>query len=448
MAENATFVFLASPSGGTHPMPLSNLRNRVVDYVGAHFFYGWVILVVAGAGIFASGAGQSHTFSVFIEPISRDLGIGKTEISSAYGLATLFAAFGLPLMGRIVDRHGALKSMTTVVVLLGFACIAFGFAPGLLWLGLGFGALRFLGQGSMMLNSTNVLSHWFSRKRGFAMGLMLLGFAISMAIHPPASQWLIEHVGWRQAWIWIGVSTWVLMLPLILLLVQNKPETLGLLPDGVEVFGAADGGEGRHGASFGLSIGEALRTSTFYIIATGLCTMSMLITALHFFQVPILEHQGLRPSIAAWMFPLSAAVAVFTQPFVGRALDRFPTPRVFAASLMTLCVSLLTMSFVKDLPTALLYGVVFGVNNAFNITLFGYMWPRYFGRRRLGSIQGVGQMVGVVGASIGPLPLGIAFDLVGDYRSTLLAMAVVPVVVAVLTKFLKEPTVPTRAIDA
>ena len=429
-------------------MILSSLRQRIVEAVGGRFYYGWVILMVAGAGIFASGAGQSHIFSVFIEPISRDLGIGKTEISSAYGLATLIAAFGLPLMGRLVDRHGARKTMTTVVILLGFACIAFGFAPGLIWLGLGFGALRFLGQGSMMLNSTNVLSHWFSRKRGFAMGLMLLGFAISMAIHPPAAQWLIDHVGWREAWIWIGMSTWVLMLPLIFLLLHNAPEPLGLSPDGATAAEMASEATGsKHAAGYGLSLSEALRTSTFYIVATGLCTMSMLITALHFFQVPILEHQGVSPTVAAWIFPLSALVAVFTQPFVGRSLDRFATPHVFAAALMMLCCSLVAMSFVRDLPSALIYGVIFGINNAFNITLFGYMWPRYFGRRRLGSIQGVGQMIGVVGASIGPLPLGIAFDLVGDYGTTLLWMAVAPVVVAVLTQFLKEPAMPSRVTE-
>jgi len=429
---------------------LNSFRSRIVEAVGARFYYGWVILLVAGAGIFASGAGQSHIFSVFIEPISNDLAIGKTEISSAYGLATLVAAFGLPFMGRLVDRHGARRMMTGVVILLGLACVTFGFAPGLVWLGLGFGALRFLGQGSMMLNSTNIISHWFSRKRGFAMGLMLLGFAISMAIHPPAAQWLINTVGWREAWIWIGASTWLLMLPLIFLLVHNAPEPLGLEPDGVtkeaadsESPGAAD----RHGADFGLSLGEALRTSTFYIVAAGLFTMSMLVTALHFFQVPILAHQGLSPTVAAWIFPLSAAVAVMTQPFVGNALDRFPTPWVFGVALLMVCGSLSCMSLVEDTPTAILYGVVFGINNAFNITLFGYMWPRYFGRRRLGSIQGVGQMIGVVGASIGPLPLGIAFDLVGDYGDTLLMLALIPIIVAVLTRFLREPRMPSRVAE-
>ena len=68
------------------------------------------------------------------------------------------------------------------------------------------------------------------------------------------------------------------------------------------------------------------------------------------------------------------------------------------------------------------------------------MWPRYFGRKHIGSIQGTGQMIGVVGASLGPLPLGIAFDLFGDYQIMLLSLASLPIVAGVLTQFLKEPT--------
>ena len=68
------------------------------------------------------------------------------------------------------------------------------------------------------------------------------------------------------------------------------------------------------------------------------------------------------------------------------------------------------------------------------------MWPRYFGRKHIGSIQGTGQMIGVVGASLGPLPLGIAFDLFGDYQIMLLSLAFLPIVAGVLTQFLKEPT--------
>ena len=121
------------------------LRQRLALGANQRFFYGWVMVVVAMAGYFASGPGQSHIFSVFILPLSRDLGLDQTEISSAYALATLAAAFGLPYVGRLIDRYGMRRIALIAATLLGFAAIAFGRVQGLLMLCLLFGALRLLG---------------------------------------------------------------------------------------------------------------------------------------------------------------------------------------------------------------------------------------------------------------------------------------------------------------
>ncbi|MBT3333829.1 MAG: MFS transporter [Rhodospirillaceae bacterium] len=406
-----------------------NINRRV--------FYGWVIVAVAALGIFVSGPGQSHTFSVFLVHIQADLNISATSLSSAYAFATLIAAFGLPYMGRLVDRLGPRRMLVVVTLLLGLACIAFGAAAGFLWLAVGFAALRFLGQGSLMLNCSNLISHWFDRRRGFALSLMALGFSVSMAVHPPLSQWLIDMVGWRQAWFWLGASTWILLLPPVLFLLHNKPEDIGLAPDGDAATVAQDGDELK--TIHGLTLGEALRTSTFWILATGLFGLSMLVTALHFFQVSILTTQGLSEAAAARIFPVSALVMIIAIPLIGRALDRFPTHRVFVFGLLVMIASLTSAAMVDDLTTAMIYAVAFGINNGCTMTFFGYVWPRYFGRKHLGAIQGTGQMIGVTGASIGPLPLAIAFDAVGSYQTTLLVLAIYPAICAIAALFLRTP---------
>lgn len=407
------------------------------------FFYGWVILAVAAVGFLASGPGQSHTFSVFIGPITEDLGMSGTAVASAYAVATLVAASGLPYMGRLIDRYGARRMLLIVTLLLGVACMGFGAASGMLWLALGFAALRYLGQGSMMLSCSYLVSQWFSRRRGFALSLMALGFAASMAVHPVLSQLLIDSVGWRQAWVWLGLITWLMMLPLIIVFVHNKPEDLGLRPDGATLAGPA--GSRGHAASqdadVGLTLQQAVRTSAFYIIAAGLCSISMLVTALHFFQVSIFAAHGLSAQIAAQMFSVSAVTMVLTMPFVGTLLDRYRTEHIFALALIITAGSLVSINLVHDIPTAVAYGVVFGLNNSASLTLFTYLWPRYFGRRYLGSVQGAGQMIGVVGASLGPLPLGIAFDLFGRYTETLLILAVLPLLCAILALFLRAPAI-------
>jgi MFS family permease len=210
----------------------SGPRDAFALRVNRRWFYGWPMLAVAGLAMFASGPGQSHTFSVFITPIGQSLGITTTAVSSAYAVATLAAAFGLPYVGRMVDRFGVRHVLLVIASLFGLAQIGFGAIGNLALLALGFAALRFLGQGSLMLCSANLVSQWFSRKRGFALSLMGLGFAATMAAHPPLAQWLIDSVGWREAWLWLGIVTWLLLLPPILLLVQNRPEDLGLEPDG------------------------------------------------------------------------------------------------------------------------------------------------------------------------------------------------------------------------
>ncbi|MGI9508084.1 MAG: MFS transporter, partial [Geminicoccaceae bacterium] len=268
-------------------------REKFALDVNKRFFYGWVMVVVAMAGYFASGPGQSHIFSVFILPLSTDLGLDQTEISLAYALATLAAAFGLPYIGKLIDRYGMRQVVLITTTLLGFAAIAFGRVQGLIMLGLLFGALRFLGQGTLMLSSSNLVAQWFSKKRGFAASLMALGFSESVALHPPLAQWLIDQVGWRDAWLWLGIATWVLYLPLVFFLVQNKPEDIGLLPDGDSPGGTAAAADEAGGkpkeAEIGLTSGEALRTPAFWITALALASFSMLVTALFFYQVSIFQ---------------------------------------------------------------------------------------------------------------------------------------------------------------
>ena len=415
-----------------------SLRTVLFERLQHRVFYGWVILGVATLVLFASGPGQSHTFSVFVGPISADLGISATSIASAYAFATLVAALGLPWMGRLVDRVGPRLMLIGVAALLGVACIGFGAAAGILTLSLGFMALRFLGQGSIMLGSTNLVAQWFSARRGFAMSILMLGFAGSIAVHPLLAQWLIGQVGWRGAWVWLGVMTWVLLLPVLWLVAHDKPEPLGLRPDGEKPETAEELARGPR-ALAGLTLAAAMRMPAFWIIAAGLFTPAMLITSLFFFQVSVFESHGLDRTLAASMFGVSALAMALAMPAVGWVLDRSDPKYIFSASLVLLAASLTGISLVVGPLTATAYAVCFGVNTAANMTFFGYMWAQYFGRRHLGSIQGAGQTIGVVGASIGPLPLGIAFDQFGSYDGALRLLALLPLACAVLALFLKAP---------
>ena len=101
---------------------LDGIRGKIVSGVGRRFFYGWTIVGVASLVIFASGPGQSHTFSVFVEPIGRDLGVSSAAIATAYGLATLFAASLAYMLSKI--PMGRLGMAGEAAALVAWLCSA------------------------------------------------------------------------------------------------------------------------------------------------------------------------------------------------------------------------------------------------------------------------------------------------------------------------------------
>ena len=405
-----------------------------------------MIVAVASLGVLASGPGQSHTFSVFLDPIGKDLGISSASLATAYGIATLAAALLLPYMGKLIDKFGPRKALILIVIALGLACVLFGAAANLLWLTVGFALLRFFGQGSLMMGCANLVSQWFAKNRGLAMSLMALGFGASMAVHPPLSQYLVDEIGWRNAWFVMGALTWALMLPPLVLLIFDKPEDVDLRPDGAVPAKNEGQAEGEPEIS-GLSLSEALKTPTFYILALCWFPISMLVTTLHFYQVKVMTGQGLSQEAAASLFTISAFTMVAMMPVVGRMFDKRRTRFVIALALLVTAANLVGITLVTSFSVGMVYAVLFGLNNALSMTMFGYAWPRYFGRKHLGSIQGAGQMVGVVGASLGPLPVGLAYDFFGDPTLTLQLLAIYPVVAAFIAiAFLRSPAaVPENA---
>ena len=101
--------------------------------------------------------------------------------------------------------------------------------------------------------------------------------------------------------------------------------------------------------------------------------------------------------------------------------------------------SLTSVTLVTGVPSAIVFAMIFGINNGVTMTFFGFLWPRYFGRKHLGSIQGIGQMVGIVGASIGALPYAIASDINWDIDFALRMFAILPLACAGIALFLRDP---------
>lgn len=141
----------------TAPVRASRLINAIPVY------YGWVILVVGTIGMILTGPGQTYAISVFIDYFILDLEISRSLVSSLYTGGTLIASFAMPFIGRQIDYRGSRQMMVFISLCLGVACMYMGYVNNAIMLGIGFVALRMMGQGSLSLVSKNVINQWWVR---------------------------------------------------------------------------------------------------------------------------------------------------------------------------------------------------------------------------------------------------------------------------------------------
>jgi MFS family permease len=436
-------------------------RSALALRLNARLFYGWPMLAIGFAALLGSGPGQSFVIGLFFAPIGAELGISRTMLSLVYGLGTALAALGLSYVGRLVDRHGPRHMLAAIAFLLGVVCLLMPLVNGVLQLFVAFTALRFLGQGSLTLTAVNLVSQWFSRRRGLALSVTALGFALALAVYPAVLQRVIAAQGWRPAWLWLGLWVWVLLIPAVLALVIDRPDELGLRPDGEranpertdpEQAGPAEPGHsasqspgGREEPEASWSAREALRTGTFWLLAVALAVPSALLTGMYVFHVPYFVELGLSPRFAADLFTVTSLSMVVSMLTYGLLLDRAPTRYVVASGIVLNGLALVAMYYAASPPVALLYAVLLGAASGAMMTNASYVWPRYFGRRHLGSIQGVAQTGAIIGASAGALPFGVAYDLLGGYRPAVALLAVLPFLFGAVVALLKPPVHPPTA---
>ena len=318
---------------------------------GFPFFYGWVIFAAATFGQIMLTPGLTFAVSQFIDPLIRDLNITRTLVSTLYTAATILGSLSLPIVGRLVDRHGPRLMGTLISLLFGLGIIYMGFVNGPVTLFIGFFALRMLGQCSLGLVCTNVINLWWVRRRGSILGLSGVIFGVGgFGVFPNMIQSLIAYRDWRFAYILMGVIVTLVLVPVVAVFFRNRPEDYGLRPDGIADVPA---GENTIQVTPPLeenwTLSAAMRTPIFWIISFGTAIISLLISGLFFHLVSIFEDHQLTAAAAASTFlPVALASAIFNL-LSGILVDRVDIKHLLALSQITLigCI-LLALEPIRD----------------------------------------------------------------------------------------------------
>jgi MFS family permease len=389
------------------------------------YFYGWVVVAVATFAMFAATLTGGAGFSVFIAPMSADLGWSRSVLVGALSGGTVVGAGLAPFVGRLIDRFGARLVLTLcgAGVAVTLAVVA-GVRSELTFL-IAYGIARAIDMGALNLAVTTAVANWFVRMRGRALGIATAGNAIGVMLLVPLIQWMIDGPGWRVAWLVVGSGSGLVLAILAFALIRRRPEDFGLVPDGGSPRVRADRGPERAPIEVEWTARDAARSSSFWLLALATCASQFAGTGLTTHQTALLAENGLDPMLVAGAIGLYGLIWTASTMTWGFLVERVPARLVLG--LVSLCVAGCCVGAILVREPWMLvvyvasYGIVGGARDALDATV----WADYFGRRAVGAIRGMSRPFVVGSGALGGFAGAVGYDLSGDYRTVVLLFAAV-----------------------
>jgi MFS family permease len=406
------------------------------------FFYGWIVLGVICCVSFARQGPAVATLSIFVDPMTSELGWSRTSISAAVSIGGLLAAIVSPGLGPLVDRHGARSLLAWAVALTGICCIALAGIETLVAFYLLFCIARMNFAGPFDLGIYGAINNWFVRLRPIATSISTLWLMIGLTAMPLIAHTAM-HVGGDWRWGWIAVGSTVLIvgfLPTVLLLAR-RPEDLGQEPDGGPLVrdrpAGTDGGSDERQPMY--SRAEAMREPAFWLLLlfTFLAYPVQAGVSLH--QAPHLVERGLDPTTAAFVVSAFSATSGIVGFLIGPLVRPLGTRFVLVAVGAFLAAGSWLMTTVDGPATAFLASALFGCGIGGLLTVPPIAWADTFGRQSFGAIRGVALSVQVTGQAIGPVLSGALRDWTGSYLLSLQVFMALAMCAAACAVFLKPP---------
>ncbi|MDP9878436.1 MFS family permease [Variovorax boronicumulans] len=372
------------------------------------FFHGW--LVVAGAfAVMFVGFGCAYTFSAFLDALQRDFGASRGEVSLVFSLAG-FLYFGLGVFsGPLADRWGARRLAVAGMVLVGLGLVLAGQARSLTQIFWAYGLGVGLGVGASYVPVLGAVQRWFVRQRGFASGLAVSGIGVGTLAMPPLASWLIDTLGWRDAYLALGVLAAVVGVGMALL-VENDPRARGLGPDG-------DPPQAQASTALppGASVREAVGSGRFagLYAACLISSFGLFVPFVHL--VPYALDHGVAASSAVLLLGAIGVGSTAGRFFLGGLADRMGRDHALPLMSAGMALSLVVWAVSGGFWGLALFAFAYGVFYGGFVALLPALVMDWFGGRHIGAIIGILYTSVAIGTLIGPSAAGFAFDLTRSY---------------------------------
>jgi len=412
------------------------------------FYYGWIVVAASSTVVFARMAPAITTLTVLIFPMSQQLGWSRTVIAGSVSAGAIASLVLSPVVGWAIDRFGARPVLVISVLGLGIAMTSLAWATIPLTFYVAFAAGRIVFHTSAPIGSSTVASRWFIKKRGRAIGIIFLFGAIGGIVYTMVASLVVESYGLKTTWIVIGILVLVISVAPSYFLVAERPEDIGLLPDGDEPEDSpaknnlpvnSDISNLRQTDEGSWALHEAVFTRPFWLLVAMGFTTFFVHTSIGVHMGAYFRDIGLSATSAALAVSVSWTVSAIGSVTWGWITDRVQVRYAYCGMFLVQAGSTLYLILAEGTVGVFLAAGFFGIVSAGSNVVPSVMYANYFGRSSLGKIRGLGEVGVLLGQATGPVIAGVLFEMRGSYSMIFSVFVVLALACSVLVLKAKPP---------
>jgi MFS family permease len=360
---------------------------------------GRAIWVVIGCLLCQMGLGLGYVPAQLAEGMLAELGWSRAEWAAAYAPQLVTQALASPLVGLLVVARGIRSVLTVSVLLLIAVFAAFGAVsePWHVWALAALMGVGLAGVGDVTVGAA--VARWVSKSRGLALGLVYGGANLGGGMLGMIAAWLMLQSDWRIATFAVAGIAGALMLPAAIFAVREPREGELVAVDETEI---------EEGPS--LTLREALRTRTFWLLFFALFAVFFSFVALTRHMVLLLRDGGLSAEAAAVFFGNAVMIGVVAKVAAGMLADRVPAKRAMLVNHTLFTASFFVLMAIPTAGALPVFFLIYGFSANARDVVYPLLVADSFGSRNLAPIYGVLCLTLLPGGILGPIVAGWAFD--------------------------------------
>ncbi len=430
--ETRSAVAMHEPEQETMTPPKAVLDEHSPGY------YGWRVLAVSVVGMALSvGPLFWGSLGLLVGSLQTQFGWSRAQIMLALTWLTLTSVPAMPIVGRLIDRFGARRVLLPSIAVLAVTLAAVPFCVASRWHFYACFALAgFLTVGTQSVSYIRILSSWFDRRRGLAIGIAASGLGLGYLVVPMIVQAVLSVEDWPAVYWAMAALVGFVSLPLMYAVVRNDPPS-------DEARSGTVGAAAR--ASGGMLLAEALRTREFWLIAAGIFIAATVFNSMLPTMAPMLTDRGMTAESAAFAVSIMGLAMFISRISVGYLIDVVFAPVVAAAVFALSTVGLILLAAESSGAVAVLAAFLIGLGFGAETDLMGVLVSRYFGLKAFGQIYGIMLAIFVIATGSGPYLAGLAYEAQGSYVGLLISFSALGAASAALFLFCRSYTLVSAA---